>query len=118
VANVRDIRIHDLRHAGATILMTLGVPDAIVRKITGHRSRELERYQHLRPELRTLTVNLIASHLFERSEKTRTGTPSGTLGESRQRTKRKAPQVTTGPWVNGGVDETRTRDLRRDRPAF
>jgi integrase len=37
-ANVPDIRIHDLRHAGATILRTLGVPDPIVRKLTGHRS--------------------------------------------------------------------------------
>ena len=44
--------------------MTLGVPDPIVRKITGHRSRELERYQHLTPELRALTVNLIATELF------------------------------------------------------
>ena len=40
--------------------MTLGVPDPIVRKVTGHRSREPERYQHLKPELRALTVNLIA----------------------------------------------------------
>jgi integrase len=31
-AGVRDIRIHDLRHAGATILVTLGVPDSIVRR--------------------------------------------------------------------------------------
>jgi integrase len=52
---VRDIRIHDLRHAGATILMTLGVPDPIVRKITGHRSRELERDQHLTPARRNQT---------------------------------------------------------------
>jgi integrase len=44
---IQNVRIHDLRHAGATILMTLGVPDPIVRKVTGHRSRELERYQHL-----------------------------------------------------------------------
>ena len=50
--------------AGATILMTLEVPDAIVRKVTGHWSRELERYQHLTPELRALTVNLIATELF------------------------------------------------------
>ena len=59
-----DIRIHDLRHAGATILMTLGVPNPIVRKLTGHRSRALERYQHLTPELRAMTVNLIATELF------------------------------------------------------
>jgi integrase len=51
-AGIQNVRIHDLRHAGATILMTLGVPDPIVRKVTGHRSRELERYQHLTPELR------------------------------------------------------------------
>jgi len=64
---VRDIRIHDLRHAGSTILMvTLVVPDSIVRKITGHRSRELERYQHLTPEVRALTANLIATELFAR----------------------------------------------------
>jgi integrase len=42
-AGIQNVRIHDLRHAGATILMTLGVPDPIVRKVTGHRSRELER---------------------------------------------------------------------------
>jgi len=29
--------------------------------------------------------------------------------------KRKAPQIVAEPWVNGGADETRTRDLRRDR---
>jgi hypothetical protein len=44
--------------------MTLGVPDPIVRKVTGHRSRELEHYQHLTPELRASTVNLIATELF------------------------------------------------------
>ena len=51
-AGGQNVRIHDLRHAGATILMTLGVPDPIVRKVTGHPSREPERYQHLTPELR------------------------------------------------------------------
>src|SRR5262245_7605080 len=63
-AGVRDIRIHDLRHAGAPILMTLRVSDPIVRKITGDRFLELERYQHLTPEVRALTVNLIARELF------------------------------------------------------
>ena len=61
--------------------MTLGVPDPIVRRVTGHRSRELERYQHLTPELRALTVNLIATELFrgKRARKEReSGTPTGT----------------------------------------
>jgi hypothetical protein len=63
-AGIQNVRNHDLRHAGATMLTTLGVPAPIVRKVTGHPSRELERYQHLTPELRALTVNLIATELF------------------------------------------------------
>jgi hypothetical protein len=81
--------------------MTLGVPDPIVRKVTGHRSRELERYQHVTPELRALTVNMIATELFrgKRARKEReSGTPTGTVrgrgvtekleGRQRVRTKR------------------------------
>src|SRR5262245_14264715 len=44
--------------------------------------RELERYQHLTPELRALTVNLIATELFrgKRARKEReSGTPTGTV---------------------------------------
>ena len=62
--------------------MTLGIRDPIVRKVTGYRSRELERYQHLTPELRALTVNLIATELFrgKRARKEReSGTPTGTV---------------------------------------
>jgi len=61
--------------------MSLGVPDPILRKVTGHRSRELERYQHLTPELRALTMNLIATEPFrgKRARKEReSGTPAGT----------------------------------------
>jgi hypothetical protein len=35
-----------MRHAGVTILMTLGVPDPIVRKVTGHASENLGERQH------------------------------------------------------------------------
>ena len=123
-ANVENVRIHDLRHAGATILMSLGVPDPIVRKITGHRSRELERYQHLTPELRALTVNLIATALFQPkgaqtwSARRESGTPAGTPAGGRPERKSGRSQRTANKRVNGGVDEARTRDLRRDRPAF
>jgi hypothetical protein len=41
-----------------------GIPGDIVRKITGHRSRELERYQHLSPLFRAQTVDLIAQVLL------------------------------------------------------
>jgi len=118
-ANLKDIRIHDLRHAGATILMTLGVPDAIVRKLTGHRSRELERYQHLTPELRTMTVNLIATALFRaKRAKKESGAPTGTVRKTRAAGNQPRREVLKSRGVNGGVDGTRTRGLRRDRPAF
>lgn len=108
-ANLKDIRIHDLRHAGATILMTLGVPDAIVRKLTGHRSRELERYQHLTPELRAMTVNLIATALFRaKRAKKESGTPTGTVRKTRAGDKRPRREVLKSRGVNGGVDGTRT----------
>src|SRR5207237_7711636 len=47
LAGIQDLRIHDLRHMATTILFLRGVPEAIIRKLTGHRSRELERYEHL-----------------------------------------------------------------------
>jgi hypothetical protein len=39
------------------------VADAIIRKMTGHRSEELERYKHLSPAFKQLTVELIAGQL-------------------------------------------------------
>ena len=117
---IQNVRIHDLRHAGATILMTPGVPDPIVRKVTGHRSRELERYQHLTPELRALTVNLIATELFrgKRARKEReSGTPTGTVRGRHVAEKLEGRQRAGNKRDVGGVDGTRTRGLRRDRPA-
>ena len=99
--------------------MTLGVPDPIVRKVTGHRSRELEHYQHLTPELRALTVNLIATELL-RAKRTRkeTGTPTGTVRGRRASGNLGERQYAGSKRDVGGVDGTRTRGLRRDRPAF
>ena len=97
----------------------LGVPDPIVRKITGHRSRELERYQHLTPELRALTVNLIATELFRaKRAQNETGTPTGTVRRNRIAKKSGSRQPVDSRRIIGGVDGTRTRGLRRDRPAF
>ncbi len=101
---ISDVRIHDLRHTGPSVLLMQGTPGDVVRKITGHRSRELERYQHLSPVFRAQTVDLIAQVLFS---DTRSDTPASE-DEADDRNLLK----------NGGVDGTRTRDLRRDRPAF
>ena len=99
--------------------MALGVPDPIVRKVTGHRSPELERYQHLTPELRALTVNLIATELFRwRGARKETGTPTVTVRSRRASGNLGKRQHSGTKRDVGGVDGTRTRGLRRDRPAF
>ncbi len=89
-----------------TILFLSGIPEAIIRKLTGHRSRELERYEHLSPGLKRQTVDLIALALSEKSTATDTPTSGDELNplEVVERI--------------GGDDGARTRDLRRDRPAF
>lgn len=50
-AAVRDGRLHDARHTAATVLLILGVPDAVVDAIMGWEpgksARMRRRYQHL-----------------------------------------------------------------------
>lgn len=58
-AGITDLRIHDLRHFATTMLFIEGVPDAIIRKMTGHRSEELERYKHLSASFKQQSVELI-----------------------------------------------------------
>ena len=103
-AGIRNLRIHDLRHTATTIMFLRGIPEAIIRKLTGHRSRELERYEHLSPLLKQQTVELIAKELSG----TATDTPQPGAGRESSEVIEKI----------GGDDGARTRDLRRDRPAF
>ena len=63
LAKVQNLRIHDLRHYATTVLFMNGIPDSIISKMTGHRSRELKRYQHLSPLFKQQTVELIAQDL-------------------------------------------------------
>ena len=59
------LRIHDLRHFATSTLTGAGIQDNIIGLLTGHKSRELRRYQHLREELKRKTVDLIAGVLKE-----------------------------------------------------
>ena len=86
------------------------VPDNIIARLTGHKGRELERYKHLRPDLRQQTTELIARVLEQSGIHPPYSEPmpdGKTLERSSQVVER-----------NGGDDGARTRDLRRDRPAF
>jgi len=113
LAKVRDLRIHDLRHFATTMLFIEGVADAIIRKMTGHRSEEMERYKHLSPTFKQQTVELIAGQLSRQLSTNLSPEPKNTNGRPEGR-----PEVLPLLNFNGGADGTRTRDLRRDRPAF
>jgi integrase len=74
LAQVENLRIHDLRHYATTVLFMKGIPDSIISKMTGHKSRELKRYQHLSPLFKQQTVELIAQDLSGNSGDTISGT--------------------------------------------
>lgn len=74
LAGIEDLRIHDLRHFATTVLFMRGIPDPIISKMTGHKSRELKRYQHLSPIFKQQTVDLIAEELGNSTD-TPTDTP-------------------------------------------
>ena len=115
---LEDLRLHDLRHTGPSVLLMQGIPGDVVRKITGHRSRELERYQHLSPLFRAQTVDLIAQVLFSSTPTGSSDTSTDTPPPSEEDEKSGGPETLIPTGDVGGVDGTRTRDLRRDRPAF
>jgi integrase len=113
LAKISDLRIHDLRHFATTMLFMEGVADAIIRKMTGHRSEELERYKHFSPTFKQQTTELIAGEL-SRQLATKTATSSANE-EDHPHEWSPTPDLSG---LTGGADGTRTRDLRRDRPAL
>lgn len=113
LAGITDLRIHDLRHFATTMLFMEGVADAVIRKLTGHRSEELERYKHFSPTFKQQTVELIAGGINELL-----GTDLGTSLQKEKSHSDKQLFLPGFPGLNGGADGIRTRDLRRDRPAF
>ncbi len=114
LAGITDLRNHDLRHFATTMLFMEGVSDAIISKMTGHRSEELERYNHLSPEFLNKTTGLIAGKLAEELE----GTFWDTDEENEKAASEGDSETPDNKGINGGADGTRTRDLQRDRLAF
>jgi integrase len=57
-ASLPDIRFHDLRHTGATLLLTKGVHLKIVSELLGHSSISitLDTYSHVIPGLGEVAV--------------------------------------------------------------
>ncbi|MFA5408344.1 MAG: site-specific integrase [Bacilli bacterium] len=60
-ANVKRIRIHDLRHSHATLLLSKGVPITVISKRLGHTDMTiaLNAYSHLVPKDEDKAIHLI-----------------------------------------------------------
>jgi integrase len=89
-AGIKQLRIHDLRHFTASTLTSAGVADNIISLLTGHKSRELRRYQHLREDLKRGTVDLIAKTIEEAQRNTQD--PNGASSAHPLHTEPKAPK--------------------------
>ncbi|WP_326688934.1 site-specific integrase [Streptomyces sp. NBC_01795] len=67
-AGVRDGRLHDARHTAATVLLILGVPDAVVDAIMGWEpgksARMRSRYQHVTGGVLQATADKVGGLLW------------------------------------------------------
>ncbi|MYX31480.1 tyrosine-type recombinase/integrase [Streptomyces sp. SID8381] len=75
-AKVRDGRLHDARHTAATVLLILGVPDAVVDRIMGWEpgksARMRRRYQHLTSPVLQQTAAKVGGLLWGAAQPIRT----------------------------------------------
>jgi len=114
-AGLKDVHIHDLRHLGPSILLTQGVGDSVVAKVTGHRSAALKRYQQLFESFRKQTVDLIATVLMTPAGDPRSDTPANSA-PGNVRPEGCKPKKSKG--LNGRPERTRTVDLYRVKVAL
>jgi integrase len=63
---LRRIRLHDLRHTAASLLLAQGVPARVVMEILGHSqvSITLNTYTHVAPEVSRAAADRIQDVLW------------------------------------------------------
>ncbi len=108
-SKLTGFRFHDLRHTYAALMVAAGAHPKYLQAQMGHSSIRvtLDLYGHLFPDANRGVLDALDKLVAP-------STPHG-KSRHRQRSKQKAPA--SGDSLSGS-DGTRTRDLRRDRPAF
>jgi integrase len=111
------LRFHDLRHHAITELAESLASDQTIMSIAGHVSqRMLSHYSHVRIDAKRQALDAISSKRSGASQDAKEKGGYGTKHDTKH-----AKHLVPLPQViekNGGDDETRTRDLCRDRAAF
>jgi len=108
-SSTAGLRFHDLRHHAITELAESQASDRTVMSIAGHVSqRMLAHYSHVRIEAKRKALDALAIGVKKVGYDTSSDTKplEGAILSSQAIAR------------NGGDDETRTRDLCRDRAAF
>ena len=106
---LHGLRFHDLRHHAITELAESQASERTIMAIAGHISpRMLEHYSHIRMDAKRKALDAL--------------TGEGLAGsyDTNHDTKPQTDELPSSYVIekNGGDDETRTRDLCRDRAAF
>jgi integrase len=108
-SSTAGLRFHDLRHHAITELAESQASDRTVMSIAGHVSqRMLAHYSHVRIEAKRQALDVLATG----------GKASGCDTNNDTNQPRNSTPSIQVIEKNGGDDETRTRDLCRDRAAF
>ena len=103
-AGIGKLRFHDLRHQSITELSEGQASDETIMSIAGHIDRRMmSLYSHARKKARRAAVDALCGD---------TAQSDSTMHQNG------APPDSYVIEKNGGDDETRTRDLCRDRAAF
>jgi Phage integrase family len=106
---LHGLRFHDLRHHAITELAESQASERTIMSIAGHiSSRMLEHYSHIRIDAKRKALDVLSGKGEVRGYGTNNVTNSNLKAEPEAQIAEK----------NGGDDETRTRDLCRDRAAF
>jgi integrase len=102
-------RFHDLRHTYAALMVAAGAHPKYLQAQMGHSSIRvtLDLYGHLFPDANRGVLDALDA-LTAPSTPHRRNAPKSTPNE----------KVPASGYFEDGSDGTRTRDLRRDRPAF
>lgn len=69
-AGLPSVRLHDLRHTAASLLVAQGVPPRVVMEILGHSqiARTMNTYSHVAPEVSREAADRIAETLWHVDE--------------------------------------------------
>jgi len=119
-AGLDGVSLHVLRHSYASIAISNGVPIPAVSERLGHADQNitLSIYAHALPADRRAATRIWSDAMAEVISANREPRTSGMLANVCRKPAAKRLSGSFKVEEVGGDDGARTRDLRRDRPAF